>query len=196
MCQLHALTPFRILTATQAERPDDVEFTMIDYKELFSAGASFEQFATTGLPAEINAVKEAQAKLASAGYLSETLKTRMGQIEDNYYLLTAAELWCPDCQRNVTAMATLCQLQPRVQQAIISKSRAERSLLVALDLDKVRVPFTVILNADFAPIGTFVEQPQKVIAGDDNVRQQYRQGLLLDETLSDILAVIEKHQAA
>lgn len=168
---------------------------MINYKELFSAGASFEQFTATGLPAEIEAVKDAQAKLASTGYLSDALKARISKVRDNYYLLTAAELWCPDCQRNVTAMAALCQLQPRIQQAIISKSRAERSLLTALELDKVRVPFTLILNADFTPIGTFVEQPQKVIAGDDEVRQQYRQGLLLDETLNDILAVIEKRQA-
>ncbi|WP_147194677.1 thioredoxin family protein [Pantoea sp. MBD-2R] len=166
---------------------------MINFKELFSAGASFNAFATTGLAGEIKAVEEARTKLAS---LPESLKEEVRAVQGNYYLLTAAELWCPDCQRNVTAMQFLSELQPTIQQAIISKSRAERSLMAALQLEKIPVPFTAILNADFELLGTFVERPQAVINGDDEVLQRYRQGELLGETVKDILAVIQQSAAA
>ena len=165
---------------------------MIDYRELFSAGAKFDAFAKTGLAGEIAAVKQARTKLASEGYLSPELQERIKQIHGAWYLLTAAELWCPDCQRNVTAMQFISELQPNVSQAIISKSRAERTLLPALALDKVRIPFTVVLNANFEPVGTFVERPQKVVKGGEAELQAYREGTLLDETISDILAIIEK----
>lgn len=165
---------------------------MIDYRELFSAGASFEVFARTGLAGEIAAVKEARAKLAS---VSEELKEQIKQVRSPYYLLTAAELWCPDCQRNVTAMQFISEQQPNVSQAIISKSRAERTLLPALALDKVRIPFTVVLNAKFEPIGTFVERPEKVIHGGEAELQAYREGRLLNEAIEDILAIIRRHEA-
>lgn len=166
---------------------------MIDYRELFSAGASFEVFARTGLAGEIAAVKEARAKLAS---VSEELKEQIEQVRSPYYLLTAAELWCPDCQRNVTAMQFISEQQPNVSQAIISKSRAERTLLPALALDKVRIPFTVVLNAKFEPIGTFVERPEKVIHGGEAELQAYREGRLLNEAIEDILAIIRQHEAS
>lgn len=165
---------------------------MIDYRELFSAGASFEVFARTGLAGEIAAVKEARAKLAS---VSEELTEQIKQVRSPYYLLTAAELWCPDCQRNVTAMQFISEQQPNVSQAIISKSRAERTLLPALALDKVRIPFTVVLNAKFEPIGTFVERPEKVIHGGEAELQAYREGRLLNEAIEDILAIIRQHEA-
>jgi len=166
---------------------------MIDYRELFSAGAGFEAFARTGLAGEVAAVKAARAKLAAE--VTDELKERVKQIQGEYYLLTAAELWCPDCQRNVTAMQFISELQPTVSQAIISKSRAERSLLPALALDKVRIPFTVVLNARFEQIGTFVERPQKVVNGGEAELQAYREGELLHETVEDILAIIEKNRA-
>lgn len=169
---------------------------MIDYRELFSAGAGFEAFAKTGLAGEIAAVKEARAKLNSEEYVSSELKEQVKQVCGAYYLLTAAELWCPDCQRNVTAMQFISELQPTISQAIISKSRAERTLLPALSLDKVRIPFTVVLDEKFEPIGTFVERPQKVIHGGEAELQAYREGRLLHATIEDILAIIQKHQAA
>lgn len=168
---------------------------MIDYRELFSAGASFETFARTGLAGEIAAVKEARAKLASEEFVASELKERIGQVRGTYYLLTAAELWCPDCQRNVTAMQFISELQPNVSQAIISKSRAERTLLPALALDKVRIPFTLVLNAKFEPIGTFVERPGKVVNGGEAELQAYREGRLLNEAIEDILAIISRHEA-
>ncbi len=166
---------------------------MINFKALFDAGASFDSFATTGLPGEIDAVKEAGAKLAC---LPETLKEEVRAVQGHFYLLTAAELWCPDCQRNVTAMQFMNALQPTIRQAIISKSRAERGLMQALKLEKVPVPLTAILNADFELIGTFVERPQAVINGSDAVQQRYRQGELLGETVKDILAVMKQSSAA
>ena len=162
---------------------------MINFKALFSAGANFSQFATTGLAGEIEAVEEARVKLAS---LPESLQEEISKVQGHYYLLTAAELWCPDCQRNVTAMQFLSEQQPRIRQAIISKSRAERSLMAALKLEKIPVPFTAILNADFELIGTFVERPQRVINGDEETVQRYRRGEMLGETVKDILAVINR----
>lgn len=166
---------------------------MTNFKELFKAGVGFEHFATSGLADETDAVAAAHARLTS---LPEALKEEVRTVQGHYYLLTAAELWCPDCQRNVTAMQFLSELQPTIQQAIISKSRAERSLMQALKLDKVPVPLTAILNADFELIGTFVERPQIVINGDEAVLQRYRQSELLGETVKDILAVIKKSTAA
>ena len=164
---------------------------MASYEELFSIGEGFDAFVGHGLPAEIAAVQTVKHKLAEPGAISEASRQRLQALQGRYHLLVAGEMWCPDCQINVTVMDYLQRNQPAVEMAIITKGRAEDDLLTRLELDRVPIPLVAVLDADFQLIGRFVERPQEVIAGGDAMKPDYRAGQYLDSTLRDLLAIFE-----
>ncbi|MGE8500054.1 MAG: thioredoxin family protein [Pseudomonas sp.] len=166
---------------------------MPSFQALFTIGERFDAFVSRGLPAEIATVQTAQQRL-NAGPLSAAIQQRLQAVEGRYRLLAAAEMWCPDCQLNLTAMDHLQQLQPRIELAIISKSRAEHGLKERLGLERISIPLVLVLDEHFELIGRFVEQPHAVTAGGDAVKTDYRAGGYLESTLDDVLAIIEAHE--
>lgn len=164
---------------------------MASYEELFSIGEGFDAFVSHGLPTEIAAVQTVKRKLAEPGAISETSRQRLQALQGRYHLLVAGEMWCPDCQINVTVMDYLQRNQPAVDMTIITKGRAEDDLLTRLALDRVPIPLVAVLDADFQLVGRFVERPQEVIAGGDAMKPDYRAGQYLDSTLRDLLAIFE-----
>lgn len=166
---------------------------MPSFQALFAIGERFDAFISRGLPAEIATVQTARERL-SAKPLSAAIQQRLQAIEGRYHLLAAAEMWCPDCQLNLTAMDHLHRQQPRIELAIISKSRAEHDLKERLGLERISIPLVLILDEQFALIGRFVEQPHAVIAGGDAIKPDYRAGGYLESTLDDVLAIIEAHK--
>lgn len=168
---------------------------MTIYQELFAIGECFDAFVSNGLPAEITAVKTVQDRLNSAGTISAATLHRLQSVERRYHLLVAGEMWCPDCQLNVTALNHLQHLQPHIDIAIISKARAEHALRERLGLERILIPLVAVLDEQFEPIGHFVERPQDVIAGGEAVKAGYRAGQYLDSTLSDLLTLIETHES-
>lgn len=164
---------------------------MASYEELLAIGEGFEAFVGRGLPAEIAAVQTVKGKLAEPGAISEASLQRLQAIQGRYHLLVAGEMWCPDCQINVTVMDYLQRKQPAVDMAIITKGRAEDDLLERLELDRVPIPLVAVLDADFQLVGRFVEKPLEVIAGGDAMKPDYRAGQYLDSTLRDLLAIFE-----
>ncbi len=164
---------------------------MASYEELFSIGERFEAFVGHGLPAEIAAVQTVQRKLANPGVISHETVQRLRAIQGRYHLLVAGEMWCPDCQINVTVMDYLQRAQPNVDLAVITKGRAEDDLLGRLEIDRVPIPLVAVLDGEFRLVGRFVEKPRDVIAGGEAMKPDYRAGHFLDSTLRDLLSIFE-----
>lgn len=165
---------------------------MASYEELFSIGDRFEAFVAHGLSDEIVGVLKVQRQLAEPGAISDATRQRIHAIEGRYHLLVAGEMWCPDCQINVTAMDYLQQVQPLVDLSVITKGRAEDDLKERLALDRIPVPVVAVLDDQFQLVGRFVERPQVVIDGGDALKPDYRAGQYLESTLTDLLEIIEQ----
>lgn len=163
---------------------------MADFQALVAAGRNFEQYVSDGLPAEIAAVRGYQQKI-SAGTLPAWQQQALADLNGGFTLLVAAEMWCPDCQRNVTAMQLLSQLRPEIRLAIISKGRAEKGLKVPLGLTTIPVPTVAVLNEQLELIGQFIERPQRVINGDAATLEAYKRGELLAEVTGDLLQIMQ-----
>lgn len=168
---------------------------MATYPELFAIGEGFDAFVSHGLPAEIAAVRTVQDKLGQPAAISAETLQRLAAVQGRYHLLVVGEMWCPDCQINVTVLDWMQRRQPLLQLAVISKGRAEDDLRERLGLDRIAIPVVLVLDADFRLVGRFIERPQAVIAGWDAVKPDYRAGLYLESTVQDLLAVFEAAQA-
>jgi len=161
------------------------------YQDLFAIGQTFDAFVEHGLPAEISAVREIQLKLATADTLTPATRQRLGAVNQRFHLLVAGEMWCPDCQINVTVMDDLQRTQPNIDLAVITKARAEDALKQPLALERISIPFVLVLNDAFEPVGRFVERPQAVIDGGDALKPAYRAGDYLESTVKDLLDIFE-----
>lgn len=164
---------------------------MASYEELFSIGEGFDAFVAHGLPDEIAGVRAVQGKLGAADAVSAATRQRMQAVSRRYHLLVAGEMWCPDCQINVTVMDHLQRVQPRIDLAVITKGRAEDDLRERLALERIPIPVVAVLDERFELVGRFIERPQLVIAGGDALKPEYRAGQYLEDTLTDLLAIIE-----
>ena len=169
---------------------------MTSYQQLFSIGEAFESFVSRGLPNEINAVRMLQQKLTAPAAVSDDTRRRISAIVGRFHLLTAGEMWCPDCQINLTAMDYLQRIQPGISVAIISKSRAEHALKQRLALERISIPLVLVLDDAFEVVGRFVERPQAVIAVGETIEADYRAGECLESTLQELLDIIERLQPA
>ncbi|MFE1814282.1 thioredoxin family protein [Metapseudomonas otitidis] len=164
---------------------------MATYRELFDIGQSYTEFVGSGLPAETAAAAAIAQRLEDQGPAAPLLQ-RIEQIERRYHLLVVGEMWCPDCQINVTVLDDLCRRQPRIDLAVITKGRAEDDLKTRLGLERIAIPLVVVLDKAFEPAGLFIERPRLVREGDEAVLRAYKAGEHLDATLADVLELIEQ----
>lgn len=164
---------------------------MATYRELFDIGQSYTEFVGSGLPAETAAAAAIAQRLEDQGPAAPLLQ-RIEQIERRYHLLVVGEMWCPDCQINVTVLDDLCRRQPRIDLAVITKGRAEDDLKTRLGLERIAIPLVVVLDKAFEPAGLFIERPRLVREGDEAVLRAYKAGEHLDATLVDVLELIEQ----
>jgi hypothetical protein len=164
---------------------------MITYQQLFDFGEDFKSFVSRGMSAEIAAVRQIKEKLAEPGIITPQSLRRLADVKGQFHLLVAGEMWCPDCQINVSVMDFVHRVQPNIELAIITKGRAENELKQRLELDRISIPFALVLDDEFQPVGRFIERPLKVIGGGDALKPDYRAGKYLDSTLQDFLDIFE-----
>lgn len=169
---------------------------MTSYQQLAGIGEPFESFVSRSLPAELDTVRSLQNALASPHAISTPTLQRIERIPTRFHLLIAGEMWCPDCQINLTVIDYLQRIQPRISVAIISKSRAEHALKQRLALERISIPFVLVLDDAFEVVGRFVERPHAVIAGGETLEADYRAGKCLETTLQQLLDIMERSQPA
>ncbi len=132
---------------------------MLSYRELFLIGIDFQSYLALGSKAEIDAVNQVDSLLDAR--LFKTTLARLKRINDVIHVLVAGEVWCPDCQLNITVLNYLSSLQPKFRFSIISKECAEANLLLkSFGLQHVKMPLFMILNSKFKLVELFIERPK------------------------------------
>lgn len=165
---------------------------MTGWQTLCGIGFGFADFVKTGTPQEIEEITSIQGRIDGGGPISPETVRRLKALPGHFHLVVAAEMWCPDCRVNVTAMDFLCRQQPNVTLSLITQARAEREMQSALGLTEILVPTAAILDAQYRLIGRFIERPSFVIErGLEQLGQGYANGNYTDSTITDILAVME-----
>jgi len=94
---------------------------MVSYQELFEFAEGFDSFVRRGLPGEIAAVAEIKARLDGSDAIQPQTLQRVRNVKGRFHLLAAGEMWCPDCQINLTVMDYLQRTQPNIQLGVITK---------------------------------------------------------------------------
>jgi hypothetical protein len=152
----------------------------------------FADFVKSGTPEEIEEVTAIQGRIDGGGPISPGTVRRLKALPGHFHLVVAAEMWCPDCRVNVTAMDFLSRQQPNIRLSLVTQARAEREMRAALDLTHIPVPTAAILDEHYTLIGRFLERPSFVVeSGLETLGQGYRNGNYTDSTVTDILAVME-----
>lgn len=167
---------------------------MTDFNTLIELGVDYPQFIRQGNDEQIQHLLREQAKTERVGFLSDELKGEIERLDGSYTLLVAAEMWCPDCLRNVPAFQALCRLAPDIKMSIITRDQATVLFQQQFGVERVKIPFAAILDAELNPVGTFIERPQSVLNGDEDTLSSYKQGERLADTVEDIVAVIQQHR--
>jgi len=168
---------------------------MTDFPTLINAGVDYPQFIRQGNDEQIQYLLNEQAKTERTDFLTSELNTEITHLTECYTLLVAAEMWCPDCLRNVPALQALCHKAPDMQMRIITRDQATPLFQQQFEVEKVKIPFVAILNAELKPIGTFIERPLSVQNGDENTLQAYKRGEYLADTVSEVVSVIRQNQS-
>lgn len=158
------------------------------YKTLFRQGLVFENYLKQGTEDEIQGVKKIVDQLSETA-LPATLVQQLSTIKNDVHLLIVGEMWCPDCQLNITAIEHMALLQPKIKLAIISKETAEQQLMQRMGLNQIKIPLVAILNEQYQLLDSFIERPQTVVLVNDfdRIESDYFAGKYLLATINEIL---------
>lgn len=169
---------------------------MTDFNTLIELGVNYPQFLSQGNDEQIQHLLREQAKTERANFLPAELKAEIAHLTGHYTLLVAAEMWCPDCLRNVPALQALCHLAPDMQMRIITRDQATPLFQQQFGVEKVKIPFVAILDENLKPVGTFIERPLSVQNGDQDTLLSYQHGERLADTIQDVVGTLrQQHQA-
>jgi thioredoxin family protein len=158
------------------------------YKTLFEQGVDFSTYIKQGNAKECLAVSNVANQLTN-DTLPQSMQSRLANISTNIHLLIVGEMWCPDCQLNITAIEHMVLLQPKIKISIISKATAELHLMELMALSQVKIPLVAILNEHYQLVNSFVERPQTVTSSADfeGIKEDYFDGKYLLDTMNEIL---------
>ena len=165
---------------------------MADFKTLAGYGVDYETFVSQGAAEEIAALRRDQAKTEQADFLSPELEAQIAALNGRFTLLAAAEMWCPDCQRNLPAIRALTQRYPDARLVIINRAQSDAPFKERFGVERVSIPFVAVLDEQFAALGAFVERPQAVVNGGDEALASYKRGERLADTVSEITGILRQ----
>lgn len=165
------------------------------YKELMNIGCSFEEFINQDK--DIN--RDKTVEIYEAIELDNKLIDRVKAVENIFYILVFAEIWCPDCMINVPALQKINDINPNIAISILPRDGYEEYLSPYKIGGKVKIPTFLILNEKFDIIGTFIETPKAVKDVVDRgnqveiiiAKRKYRKGEYVKDTIEEILKYLE-----
>ncbi|MGL5751505.1 MAG: thioredoxin family protein [Paraclostridium sp.] len=160
-------------------------------KELFEDGYDFEyEFNKSDLVHREKANEYRNIMKIS----DETIKI-IKSIKSEVYIVGFSELWCPDCQINLTVMDYLTKLNSNIKLRLHSREGNEEIIKQHSDDGRVKIPTFIYLNSDFEKIGSFIEVPSnvKAVENRDNqvenivTKREYRKGNYMEQTVLDFI---------
>lgn len=161
---------------------------MINFRALFAESADYERFTGTGAAKDVEALRHFE-KLAHDIREAE-LFTRLRSLQKEYRILVVAEMWCPDCHRNLPAIDLVTRQAPAISLGVITREQAGQAFLAWISQDKIRIPFAVVLNSEYAPAGQFIERPQGAADEEGNLTDGYREGRMLTDTVREMATIL------
>jgi alkyl hydroperoxide reductase subunit AhpF len=164
-------------------------------KELFETGYDFEQEFNQSDISHREKAKEYRENMQ----ISEEIINKVKSIEKEINILGFSELWCPDCQINLTVIDYLTKLNPNIKLKLQSREGHEEIIKQHSDDGRVKIPIFIYLDSNFEKIGSFIELPTNVRSvenGDDQVekiktKKAYRKGNYMEQTIIDFLDMLE-----
>lgn len=159
----------------------------MNYSEVFHQGIDFKGYLNQGTNKEIQLVFIIFNQFK--GHVSQATLKRLSLIKSDLNILISGEMWCPDCQVNMTAIQCISQIQPKIKLSIISKELAEKQIMLPLGFNKVSIPFMLLMDSKFTLYDLFIERPKSVIEVKyfDDIKEDYLAGKYLNDTVCEIL---------
>lgn len=159
------------------------------FKELFQIGQKFEDYIKVGSQGEKNETSKYYSKID----LPKDIINEIKEIEGKIYILASGEMWCPDCQLNITVAKKLTEINDNIKLSIISLGRGKMFLKPLLNLEEFKIPTMVILDENFNQLGLFLEQPKTVkkIEKNDKNKLLYLKGNFLVDVAKELILLIK-----
>lgn len=160
------------------------------FKEFFEVGQDFDSYIKLGSQDERDRIPKNYSRINLPIDLVEEIK----EVKDRIYILASGEMWCPDCQLNITVAKKLTEINENIKLSIISLGRGQKYLASILDLEKFKIPTMVILDENFNQLGLFLERPktmEKLEKTDEN-ELFYLKGNFLIDTARELVQLIKE----
>jgi len=160
------------------------------FKELFEVGQKFENYIEVGTQGEKDRIPKNYSRIDLPMDLIDEIK----KIQERVYILASGEMWCPDCQLNITVAEKLTEINDNIKLSIISMGRGRKFLTPLLNLEEFKIPTMVILDENFNQKGLFLEQPKTAKKLEDTAENKlfYLKGNFLTDTARELIQLIKK----
>jgi len=160
------------------------------FKELFQVGQKFKEYIKIGSQDERNRSSKNYSKIDLPLDLIDEIK----EIQDKIYILVSGEMWCPDCQLNITIAKKLTEINDNIELSIITLGRGKRYLTPLLNLEEFKIPTMVILDKNFNQLGLFLERPKSIKKLEENTENEslYFKGNFLIDAARELVFLIKK----
>lgn len=166
-------------------------------KEIFEKGMTFNEFSSL----DDSKHKTEMIEYSNIGNIDKILKNEIVELNKNIKILLFGEIACPDCVINSSAIEKMCLLNCKIEYKIVRRDGYEDIIKKYGDQEKAYIPTVIVMDEEYNMIGTFVERPIiiKELANEtDQVKRiltmkEYKKGKYVDETIKDILKIIQKN---
>jgi len=161
---------------------------MMTFEELFDCGMNYETYVGTGTKDERARIPKNYSRVNFDTALTE----KITEVSKKINFLCVGEIWCPDCQLNLTVIKKMCELNSNMEVSVITRGRGQKFLSEALGLEEVKIPTVVILDENYEKLGVFLEQPESVKNTEDYdaIELDYMKGKYLSDTAEDLMKII------
>lgn len=160
-------------------------------EELYEVGENFESFVGNGTKNERARFPKNYSRID----INREIVERVGAIDKAIKFLCVGEVWCPDCQLNLTVIKKMMEINSKLDMSIITLGRGRKFLREKLEIEELKVPTVVVLDGEYNILGTFVEAPEsfKVLPETDENELKYMKGGHLINTINEFCEIIEKN---
>lgn len=160
----------------------------MNFRALFTHAMDYEQFTQIGAEKDVEALRYFEALAGQAQ--DKTLYERLSALQGSYNILVVAEMWCPDCHRNLPAIRAVARSALHVSMGLITREEAGDDFSAFFGVNKIHIPFAAVLNSDFGLLGQFIERPRNANDAQGNMTDSYRRGEMLIDTTREIASVL------
>ncbi|MCR9001695.1 thioredoxin family protein [Rahnella perminowiae] len=160
---------------------------MQDFNVLLEAASDYNEFVGSGAEEDRNALRHFEGLANEA--LPDDVISKLSQLPGSYSILVAAEMWCPDCYKNLPVIHAIAASAPAIRLGIITRDKAEAVFKAHFGVDKVKIPFAVVLDENATPLGQFIERPENATGKNGEVSERYKNGELLVDTAREVTSI-------